>query len=167
VLWRKEIPLPAGRWSEYPRLVEEVERIARTEWVQTLKENGVEPVKPASSSEARAPAAAAEQLAAMNYISQYAALRLLHDAQRQEGESPALTADLVCAYANLGILTDFHLNTAHKVARARSLLYAQRLVAMQPRSPWGLWHRAYAHALAGSHAAALDDLRQADNSKPN
>jgi HEAT repeat protein/tetratricopeptide (TPR) repeat protein len=162
LLWRSEIPLPAEKYSEYPRLLEELERIARTEWVNVLKENGVEPLKMPAVSEARAPAAVSEQLDSMNYLSQYIALRQLHEQERKEGPSPWLTADLARGYANLGVLTEFHLNSAHKIARARSLLYAQRLVAMQPKSPWGYWQRGYAHALLGAHAAALADLDQAD-----
>ena len=66
-------------------------------------------------------------------------------------------------YARLGVLNEFLWSSAHKVFKARAFLYAQRLIADDPRSPWGLWHRAYVEALAGLHSTALDDLNEARN----
>ena len=65
------------------------------------------------------------------------------------------------AYANLGELTSFHWNAAHKTFRARSLLYAERLLNLDKKSPFSLRHRAYAQALAGLHWGALEDLKAA------
>jgi hypothetical protein len=98
----------------------------------------------------------------MSYTAQFAALRALDGARRAEGESPALLGGLVRANANLGVLTDFHYTAAHKAYLARALLYAQRLTAAEPGSASSLWHRAYALALTGLHAAALADLAEAD-----
>src|SRR6202011_2878862 len=94
-----------------------------------------------------APGGVEDRLGVMTYLSQVAALRQLHAAMRERGESPALLGGLARAYATLGILIEFHWNAAHKVCKARALLYAQRLVARDPKAPAGRWHRAYALAL--------------------
>ncbi len=98
----------------------------------------------------------------MNFISQFIAIRESHQFMRANEASPAVTGDLVRGYANLGLLTEHHWSPLSRAARARSLLYAQRMVAKNPQSPVGYWHRAYAWALAGAHALAIEDLRLAD-----
>src|SRR5262249_6480024 len=45
--------------------------------------------------------------------------------------------------------------------RARALLYAQRIVARDPKGSFGLWHRAYAEAILGLHKDALADIAEA------
>ena len=45
--------------------------------------------------------------------------------------------------------------------KARGLLYAERLRQRDPDAPMGRWNRAYAFALAGMHAEALEDLKAA------
>ncbi len=98
----------------------------------------------------------------MNFISQFTALRQAHRFQRTNETSRAVTGYLVRGYANLGLLTEHHWSPLSRGARARSLLYAQRMVASEPQSPTGYWHRAYAWALIGSHAMAIEDLRLAN-----
>lgn len=49
-----------------------------------------------------------------------------------------------------------------RVFHARSLLYAERLVAREPKSPIGLWYRAYARAMMRYHADALADLESTE-----
>jgi hypothetical protein len=61
----------------------------------------------------------------------------------------------------MGQLTAFHWGASHKVFRARALLYADRLAAAEPKSPAAHWQRAYARALAGFPAAALESLAEA------
>ena len=101
-------------------------------------------------------------LAEMNIFSQFDALRRLHAMLRSDGESPALLGALVRGYANLGIMTEYHWHAANKVFKARALLYAQRMLARDEKSPVAKWHRAYAAALTGLHAWALADLDEAD-----
>ena len=60
--------------------------------------------------------------------------------------------------SQLGNRHEIKRGVPHKVFKARSLLYAQRLVVRRPESPWGRWHRAYAYALAGRHRRAIEDL---------
>ena len=97
----------------------------------------------------------------MAFTEPFAAVRLAHAAARGGDARPEVLEVLARGYAQLGLLTDHHWDAAHKAYSARALLYAQRLVASDPRSPRGLWHRAYAESLAGLHRHALDDLAAA------
>ena len=97
----------------------------------------------------------------MTDMAQFQALRELHALMKAKGESPWLLAALARAYANLGVLTEFHWSADHKAFKARALLYAQRLAVRYPDTPWSLWHRGYAEALVGLHKAALKDLESA------
>src|SRR5262249_23514598 len=99
--------------------------------------------------------------AEFNFISQFAALRRLHAALRNDRESSELTAALARQYADLGAETAFLWSPAHKGFEARALLYAERLVQRKSAGPLALWNRAYVRALVGRHQAALDDLARA------
>ncbi len=101
------------------------------------------------------------QLSSLGFSQTLAAVRELHMAMRSSGETPSVVGALVRGYAQLGVLSEFHWNPAHKAFKARALLYAQRLVAHDPKQPWGLWHRAFAMALVGYHRDALADLDEA------
>ena len=98
----------------------------------------------------------------MTFSAQFLALRQIHAAVGRAGPSPALLGGLVRGYANLGLLTEFHWHPAHKVFKARALLYAQRLLKSPAPPVWTLAHRGYAYALAGLHKLALDDLDAAE-----
>ena len=150
---------PAG----LPRMVEVAERLAREQFPAALKRAGFAGAPNRATPGGPAPEGAEGRLAELVPIAQFAALRAAHAAIRQDGESPGRLGVLVRAYANLGVLTDFHWNAAHHAFTARALLYAQRMVALDPTSPSALRHRAYALALAGLPGAALSDLDKAGN----
>ena len=103
-----------------------------------------------------------ESLGEMVFVSQFIAVRRLHELIRSQGESPARLGALVRGYANLGLLTEFHWHPMHKVFKARALIYAQRMLAADPPSCAARWHRAYAFAAAGLHALAIDNLEAAE-----
>ena len=147
---------------KYPLLVERVEALSRGRFVHALKRAGCAGSPPPARSEAAVPDAIEEDLARPGLPAQFAAVRGLHAAIRRDGESPRLLGALVRGYAQLGVLTEFHWNSAHEAYKARALLYAQRLAARAPASPWSLRHRAFARALAGLPGAALADLKEAD-----
>ncbi|HEV3138837.1 MAG TPA: hypothetical protein VGZ26_13060, partial [Pirellulales bacterium] len=107
----------------------------------------------------------AKQLKSFNCLAQFAAVRAIHTAIRQTGESPRLIAGLARGYANLGTLTEIHWSPAHKVFKARALLYSERLVAKYP-GPEASRARAYVRALVGLHQAALDDLATSQTKLP-
>ena len=61
------------------------------------------------------------------------------------------------------MLTEFHWSPAHRVFKARALLYAERLNAAErePRLAEALYARAFVRALVGRHDLALADLDEA------
>ena len=69
----------------------------------------------------------------MNYVSQFHAACQLHGEIAKQGQSPAVLSSLSMAYANLGVLTEFHWAPDHDVFTARALLYAQRFGSEQKR----------------------------------
>lgn len=160
--WTRDVKYPKRERFDYVRFAEALEPIARTEWPEVLRKAGIDDpgVRPLSA--AATPPEVASRLSILSHPAQFGVLRQLHETMRTAGESPALTADLVRAYANLGILTETHWSAADRVCKARALLYAQRLAARNPKTPLGLWHRAYAAALTGLESDALADLRDAD-----
>jgi len=85
-------------------------------------------------------------------------LQRLHDAIKTNGESSERLAALARGYAHIGVETESLWSPAHKVFKARALLYAERLARQTKESPFSLWNRAYVRALVGRHQAALDDL---------
>ena len=97
----------------------------------------------------------------LDFVSQFAALRLLHAELRSGGVSRDNLGFLVRVYAHLGSLTDFYWGPTSKVFKARALLYADRLVHTFGSSPFSLSHRAYARAMSGLHASALTDVQAA------
>jgi WD40 repeat protein/tetratricopeptide (TPR) repeat protein len=137
------------------------EALSRSKLPGVLKLLGLEgqpnPVRP----EAELPRLVEDRLESLGFVAPLAAIRSLHAAIRADGESPARLGALVRGYARLGVLTEFLWTPAHQVFKARALLYAQRLIARDEKSPSGLWHRAYAEALMGLHQKALDDLAAA------
>lgn len=160
--WSAEIQLQDGPESllDYRRLAQAADKWSREVFPDFLK-SGDAQGSANKITQATVADDVIERLENMNHSEQFAALRLLHRAVREEGESPALVGALIRGYANLGVLTEFHWTAAHKAFKARALVYAARLAANTPASGWALWHRAYAEALAGLHRMALDDLAQA------
>ena len=149
------------------RWLVEAERCSRTFYVEALRKCGFHGNANRRPFAAGVPEEIERGLSEMVFTSQLIALRQLHELVRSDGESPARLGALVRGYANLGMLTEFHWHPAHKVFKARALLYAQRMVAREPDPAYALWHRAYAFAAAGLHALALDDLKTAEkNSLP-
>jgi tetratricopeptide (TPR) repeat protein len=143
-------------------LVEQVEASSRNEFVQALRDVGFQKSTVPS---VHAPQGESSGLAPLDAVSQFGRLRQLHPQMRSTSESAATIGSLVCAYANLGNLVDFHWGAASKAFKARALLYAQRFLVKQGRSPLTLAHRAYARGLSGRHATALDDVQGARDAK--
>jgi tetratricopeptide (TPR) repeat protein len=146
---------------DYRKLVVDMEGLSRREFVAALKQAGFAGKPNPLRTDLAVPEQIEKLLTEMTFTSQFQALRELHKTVRAQGESPALLGALVRGYANLGMLTEFHWYPAHKVFKARALLYAQRMLARRPDSRWAGWHRAYAFALAGLHQWALADLQAA------
>ncbi len=151
-------------------LAERAEAMSRTELPAMLRKLGVQGKPHAPRSDAELPAGIEEGLSSLGFTEPLAAVRALHAAIRKDGESAARLGAMVRGYALLGILSEFHWHPAHQAFKARALLYAQRLVAYDPKDPRALWHRAHAEALVGLHRNALADLAAAEEmvrSNPN
>ncbi|MBN1394386.1 MAG: hypothetical protein JW959_05140 [Pirellulales bacterium] len=140
----------------------QAEELSRGEYVETLKKAGFTGEANQWKADGDVPEEINQLLDAMTFTKQFDAVRRLHELIRRDGESPARLGALIRGYANLGVLTEFYWNPAHKVFKARALLYAQRFLARDAQSPTALWHRAYAYGLTGLHKFALDDLQAAD-----
>jgi len=147
---------------ELPDLVEAVEKLSRTEFPAVLKQLGLEGRPNPQKADAPLPPGTEDRLKQMGYSDLFAAVRDLHHALRTEGESPARLSALARSYALLGVLTEFLWDPAHKVFKARALLYSQRLVARNANDPLALWNRAFVRALVGMHVSSRADLVEAE-----
>lgn len=144
------------------KLSGQAEALSRGEWVEALRKQGFSGHPNAIRESALSPPHAEQLVGEMDELSQFAALRLTHAAIAADGESPQRLDLLVRAYANLGRLTSIQWSLQPKVFTARSLIYAYRMVKHYPKSRLALWDRAYAKAMAGVGAAALNDLAAAE-----
>jgi tetratricopeptide (TPR) repeat protein len=165
VLARHEISPSVRRphLIDYHKLAELEESLSRKEFVEGLKKAGYKGQPNHRDESVEVPEQVERLLGEMNFLSQFQALQELHRLMRTKGESSAVLGGLVRGYANLGVLTEYYWHPAHKVFKARALLYGQRMFARDATSPVAQWHRGYAAAMAGLHWWALADLERADN----
>ena len=155
------LPLTGTDWME--PLATYAESLSRESFVAALRQAGIEPSPTGDAKEETAEVPEDK----LDFVSQFARIQTLK-ARLRVKESAELLGDLVRAYANLASLTDFHWNSSSKAYRARSLIYAERLVAKYEATSFSLAHRAYALALAGRHLSALQMVkaaRDADGAK--
>lgn len=159
VLWSVEHEL--GEEYPYQTLTAIMEQNSRSEFVELLRREGFTGTANRKSEEDSIPDEVASLLEEWNDISQFAAVRRLHQLIRSSGESPARLAGLARGYANLGVLTASYYSTMHKAYMARALLYAERLGHAAPETPQFHWTRAYVKGLIGLPESALDDITAA------
>ena len=146
---------------DYRAVLAEMEQLSRGGFVGAIQRAGFAGKPNALRDSAGVPQEIEKALEKMDFMSQFSAVRQLHELIRGDGQSPERLGALVRGYANLGLLTEFHWHPAHKAFTARSLVYAQRMVSSD-KQPWrAAWHRGYAFALAGLHRLALEDLETA------
>ncbi len=147
------------KWR-YQRLVKQVSKSVPA-IAEALRKHGVAGVSHERSPEASPPSASVEaQLLRMDFVSQYAAAREAHHALRNGGASPAWSAVLVRAYANLSALVDHTWSSHSEALAARSLLYAQRELLSSGGSRDAHWLRAYASSVIGLHALAEEEVNK-------
>lgn len=146
--------------DDYETFVEQTEALSRGSFVEALQKAGFE------KSNAQAVEVPDPKLQnRLDFVSQFATVRYYRSRMGRGDENSESLEGLIRAYANLGSLIDFHWSPASKACKARSLLYAQRLITKNGPTPSSLAHRAYALALAGRHGAAqqaIDAARKAD-----
>ncbi|HET6248966.1 MAG TPA: hypothetical protein VFE47_14815, partial [Tepidisphaeraceae bacterium] len=160
-IWRGNKPRAAADQTVLNWNIAGIEPLARGEFVKLLQTRGFSGKPNVMKPGAPAPADAEARLGELEELSQFNLLRDTHALIHDDGESEARLGVLVRAYANLGQLTRYHWSVEHQVFAARSLLYAQRMVANDPKSAVALWHRAYAMAMAGAQGQAMKDLAAA------
>jgi tetratricopeptide (TPR) repeat protein len=163
--WSHDFPIrDAPSYVVLPELPEIFEQASRGVLVEMLRTMGAAPAAnpPAAAQDAPIPDDISQALEKMDLFQQFAAVRQLHELIRTQGSTPQRLGGIVRGYAHLGQLTQFQWPAFHQALRARSLLYAQRLVVADNASAHALRHRAYARALAGLHARAREDLAAAD-----
>jgi hypothetical protein len=159
-IWSKTIPLTTDPYEFYFPVVRAMEEASRTELVEALKKAGNDGT-PSPAGKAQPRPETLQSLAECTPTSQMLAVREAHAEIRLTGESPELIGVLARGYAHLGYMSQHYWNAMCRVFQARSLLYAERLVAARPDTAFPLWVRGYARALVGLHGAALADLAQA------
>ena len=162
LLLKKEL-LPGSKGpADYGVVVEALEALMKDGLPEVFRKLAVEGKAPAQGSDNGLPEKVDERLGKLSFTEQFAAIRLLHAASRANGATPARMEALSRAYANLGLLTEYQWDAASRAYKARAILYSQRLVASEPKSPAAFWHRAYATGLAGIGWWAAGDIKDAD-----
>jgi len=156
-----ETPTAPGGSLDLLKLLASAEALSRQEFPNVLKGLGLAGKPNAVKEEAGLPAKVDDRLTSLDFLDALLAVRDLHRAIRNDGESPSRLGALARGYALLGVLSEFQWHPAHRAFKGRALLYAQRLVARDPNRPWGLWNRAFALVLSGRHRDALADLDEA------
>jgi hypothetical protein len=155
------LPCPYSRDGSLAGLVEKAEALSRVEFPGALGKLGATGKPNAVRASAPVPDGVEDRLSQLSFPGVFAAIRVVHEAIRTEGEAPARLGALARGYTLLGVLSEFQWHPAHKVFKARALLYAQRMVAREPKSARALRHRAFTRALVGMHRDALADLTAA------
>jgi tetratricopeptide (TPR) repeat protein len=154
-----KLQTPEENWVE--GLVDQVESATHTSFAEAFEQAGYKRSARATKVESQ-PALLHDRL---DFVTQFARVRQLHERLRMDGDSPVLLGDLVRAYANLGSVCDFHWSASSRVFKARALLYAERLVGKTGETPFSLAHRAYARALSGRHGTALAAVSSAKSAQ--
>ena len=151
-----------GREANYDVLVSKFEKLSRHELVAALRSAGFTG-KPLARDMKRGPLpdGMKARLERFTFWDQLEAARELHGLMARSGETPERLGALARAYANLGVLVEGQWSVAHKVFKARALLYAERLRVLDDEDADDDWVRSvrgYVRGLAGLHAFALADL---------
>lgn len=119
----------------YQGKIKEIEQLSRAGFKDTLKNLNLEAkneVRPRS--ETPLPESVRNLLLDLNPVSQFEAVRTLHRLIRENGESLPLLKGLVLGYAQLYLLTEHFMTAESRVFQCRSILYAERALALYGKS---------------------------------
>ena len=129
-------------------IVPTAETLSRSEFPRVLKTLGASGEPNKVRSDAALPAKVEVRLAGLGFVEHFAAIRDLHDAIRASGESPVRLGALARGYAQLGVLSEFRWNPAHKAFKARAMLKRhvaslRKMASNLERKRWPIrpWHR--------------------------
>ncbi len=166
-LGRYEFQFQSDTLNIYTSMAAALGTASRDELVGVLRRAGYSGKSVRENADGPLPDGVEPLLADMNFVSQFAAVRKIHAAISEQGESPARLGGLVRGYAHLTLLTRHHWSSANAAFAARALLYAERLASLDGQSRLAQQHRAYARALIGLHGIALQDLDRLPPDKSN
>jgi tetratricopeptide (TPR) repeat protein len=157
--WKVEGASDSPLVPGYVSLLEQLERLTRTEIPKALAEARFQP---AGSGETKAESIdeLEKLLDRLSVWSQLEAAQRIHSQEKKVRDQLAVQGMLVRAYANLAMLTHTLWLASSPAFEARALLQAQRMIAREPDSPAGYWHRGYAFAMVGLDQLALNDLAE-------
>jgi hypothetical protein len=144
---------------EYRSLLEQLEKMTRAELAAKLREARFER-EVARSVDPPSLEGVDEEIDKLAVLSQLSAIQKIHAQESGVRDEPINLGRLTRAYANLGMLTHSFWLSMSPTFTARGMLYAQRLIGKDPKSPTGYWHRAYAFGMAGLDQLALDDIAE-------
>lgn len=155
-----ELDFDLGETYSIMDLIPKAESFARAQWIDVLKKSGYTGKPHTKIPQGPVSLDIAERLQKLDPVSQFSAIRMIHEEIKKSGESPERLMALIRGYAQLGSLTEGWWTSTHKVYKARALLYAERLLRSLPpeQSAIAHAHRALARALTGFHQSALDEL---------
>ncbi|MBI1312049.1 tetratricopeptide repeat protein [bacterium] len=142
-------------------VISRAEALSRTTFVEWLKQAGFSGRPNSLAESGSIPDEAARLSNRLIASAQLGVLRHLHRSIREDGESPEQLIALSGAYAVYGELTSPFLSPISDVARARALLYAERLILRAPNSAMPYFGRARVRTLIGLHALAIEDIEHA------
>jgi tetratricopeptide (TPR) repeat protein len=165
VLLAREFPVGISLAPNFGALVGFVEVYSREEFRSVLQQLGL--AKTAASSKTlpdgeALPTGVEDALAVPVLTEQFAAVRALHQAIREKGDSSPLLIALARGYANLGSLTEKRWTPDHLTFKARALLYAQRVAVREDGSPRTRRAAGYAEAISGLLGDAKRDFQAAE-----
>tara|TARA_R110002073_G_scaffold241084_3_gene402894 strand:- start:2728 stop:5712 length:2985 start_codon:yes stop_codon:yes gene_type:complete len=157
-VFEKTVQLSHPRPEAIEEIAAAVEQLSRNEFPKVLREVGYQGNSNAILKNSSLPDDVVQSSSQWDLVSQFNAIRALHQIHRTSGESPQSLAALAESYARLGTLTAFLRSPAHQALKARALLYSHRLLARTSDSDDARQSYIYVLALLGRHQTALDQL---------
>lgn len=154
-LWKHEAKVNFDILRIYPNLIDQVLESA-DQIAMGLSRVGASSLSKEFNPTNTPPASIKKLLLEMNFVSQYGAIKSAHQAISDQGASLEWWGVLVRGYSHLSLLTEHTWCSQSDVFAARALLYAEKMVRHESASELTSWHQAYASAMVGLHAIALE-----------
>lgn len=180
-LFTKELTVDGDAQRVYESIVSQMGPASRSEFVELLKQLGCKPKSGSAGGNVpeavKASEAATSDGEATNelenldrwlfeadIVPQFEGIRRAHRLLRQDPKSADALSILARGYANLCLLTSHYWTGTTHAFHARALLYAERLQHIASDKPETLYAVAYAQAITGRSAVALETLAKVDAS---
>ena len=161
-LFEQEFNFDVGPVYDFKTFSEFVAPLTRKEIVDALEAQGLEPRAVKRLDSAPLPDDIEAHLLSTSYVAQFRAVRAIHLAIRESGESPERLNGLCRGYANLAQYMLTTLDERGTAYHARALLYAERLRHYYPDQPESQWCTAYVYLMGGFPTLALQHVELAN-----